>query len=45
MFEVLTAKTGCILLGESQSSKSTLIDTLSGALNYASYNELKLRIA
>lgn len=45
MYEVMQAKTGCILLGETQSAKSTLIKTLSGALNLASYNELKLRIA
>ena len=45
MFEVTQVKSGCIILGATQSAKSTLIETLSGALNYASLNELKLRIA
>lgn len=44
MFEVLQAKTGCILLGETGSCKSTIIEVLAGALNEASLNELKLRV-
>ena len=38
-------KQGCIILGETQSGKTSLIKILETALNKASNNELKLRVA
>ena len=45
LYEIVQVKQGCILLGESQSGKSTLISILESALNKAKNNELKIRIA
>lgn len=45
LYEITQVKVGCIVLGDAQSAKTTLISTLSGALNIASNNELKLLVA
>jgi hypothetical protein len=44
LYEITQVKVGCIILGDAQSAKSTLISTLEGALNQASQNELKLLV-
>ncbi len=33
LYEITQVKVGCIILGEAQSAKSTLISTLEGAIN------------
>ena len=45
LYEITMVKQGCIILGETQSGKSTLVRLLMHALNRASDNELKLRVA
>ena len=45
LFEITSVKQGCIILGRSQSGKTTLVKILESALNKASQNELKLRMA
>ena len=45
LYEIVQVKQGCIVLGETQSAKSTLIRILESALNKAMGNELKLRMA
>lgn len=44
LYEIVQVKVGCIILGEAQSAKSTLISTLEGALNQGMMNELKLLV-
>lgn len=45
LYEIVNVKQGCIILGQVMSGKTTLISLLAAALNRASQNELKLRIA
>ena len=45
LFEITSVKQGCIILGSSQSGKTTLVKILETALNKASQNELRLRMA
>ena len=45
LYEIVQVKQGCILLGETQSGKTTLVTILETALNKAMNNELKLRMA
>lgn len=45
LYEIVHVKQGCILLGDTQSGKSTLTKILETALNKASGNEMKLRMA
>jgi len=45
MYEVTQAKMGCILIGDAQTAKTTLVETVAGGLNIASHNELRIRIA
>lgn len=45
LYEIVQVKQGCILLGETQSGKSTLVKILESALNKAMGNEMKLRVA
>ena len=45
LYEITQVKSGCIILGETQSGKTTLVKILQSALNKASGNELKLRMA
>lgn len=45
LYEIVQVKQGCILLGDTQSGKSTLSKILETALNKAMGNEMKLRMA
>lgn len=45
LYEIVQVKQGCILLGDTQSGKSTLSTVLETALNKAMGNEMKLRMA
>jgi nicotinamide riboside kinase len=45
LYEITQVKSGCIILGDFMSGKTTLINLLAAALNRASHNELKLRVA
>ena len=45
LYEIVAVKQGVILLGDTQSGKSTLVRILETALNKAMGNELKLRMA
>ena len=45
LFEIVAVKQGVILLGDTQSGKTTLVRILETALNKAMGNELKLRVA
>lgn len=45
LYEISQVKSGCIILGESQAGKTTLVKLLEGALNKAMVNELKIRVA
>ena len=44
LFEILGSKHGCLLVGEPQSGKSTLIGLLESALNKAAMNEYTLAV-
>ena len=45
MYEVTQVKMGCIIMGDAQTAKTTLVETVAGGLNIASHNELRIRIA
>ena len=45
LYEIVSVKQGVIILGDTQSGKSTLVKLLETALNKAMGNELKLRMA
>ena len=45
LYEITQVKSGCIILGDTQSGKTTLVKLVQSALNKASNNELKLRMA